>query len=232
MSDKQYFPVPLAHLTSPIAPALEPQLPPAGEGATAQPPKEPYGMLDVEELPALLGTDEVTLLARDPYTLYVHWETTPAGRALAGSGSLVLRLSVSMTPDGSTTQTVDEALSRDAGRGYLPAPYPGASIIAALGLRGQDGGFTPIAFAPRMRVPWDNAEDGPVEWMEVPPPRTRGLRFEPPAPGTRGSAEELAGAAQRSLRPEEAAALAPAPGTSPSPGGSSTSPTSPTRGGQ
>jgi hypothetical protein len=223
MSEKQYFPVPLAHLTSPIAPAIEPELPPAREGAVAEPPREPYGMLDVEELPELLGADQVTLLARDPYTLFVHWEATPRGRDLAGAGALVLRLSASLGTGGAAAQIIDETLSRDAGRGYLPAPYPGALIDAALGVRGKDGGFTPITFAPRLRVPYASAEEGPVEWMEVPPARTRGLAFEPPVAAARGPAAEIAGATTRVL---PAAGATAAPPTSPAP----TSPTSPARG--
>jgi hypothetical protein len=225
-SDKQYFPVPLAHLTSPIAPALEPDLPPVTEGAVAEPPREPYGMLDVEELPEDLGAAEATLLWRDPYSIFAHWEATPEGKEI-GSGTVVVRLSAASAPGAPPTQLFDENLARDSGRGYLPAPYPGALIDGALGLRGKDGGFTPIAFAPRVRVPWASAEDGPVEWMEVTPPKTRGLRFEPPAPAARGTADNMPGAAQRALPGAAAAAIAPTSPTVTSP-----PPSSPARGGR
>jgi hypothetical protein len=143
---------------------------------------------------------------------------------------LVLRLHVAAGPHAAPAQIIDERLARAAGRGYLPAPYPGALIDAAIGVRGDDGGFTPIASAPRLRVPYAGPEDGPVEWMEVPPARTRGLRLEPPVPTRHGPASEIPGAAQRVLpapAPLGPAATSPAsPPVSPSP----TSPPSPPRG--
>jgi hypothetical protein len=157
-------------------------------------------MLDVEEPPEGYGVDQVTLLARDPYTLFAHWEVTPAGREQAGGfgGELVLRLHALQAPTGPAGPILDERLHRDLGRGYLPAPFPGALVDAAIGIRRADGGFTPIAFAPRLRVPHASvAEDGPVEWMEVPPALSRGLRFERPVPLRRGSARDLPGAARR-----------------------------------
>ncbi len=183
MSDNQYFPVPLAHLTSPFVP------PSASDPEPAPAPAEPFGMLDAEEPVERYGVDEVTVLARDPYTLFAHWEVTPAGLAaarerLGGEGVLVLRLTAAAGP------VIDEQLTRDAGRGYLPAPYPGAWLVPILGLRGADGRLEPIASAPRVRVPWSHPEEGPVEWMEVAPARTRGLEREPPVIVRRGLAGE------------------------------------------
>src|SRR5687768_11829660 len=182
MSDQpQYFPVPLAHLTSPIAPAIEPSLPRIAEhpGEAQETSQEPFGMLDVEELPEGYGVDQVTLLARDPYTLFAHWEVTERAREHAGGREdavLVLRLHALVGPDGPAGQIIDERLHGDLGRGYLPAPFPGALIDAAIGVRKPDGGFTPIAFAPRLRVPHATvADEAPVEWMEVPPALSRGL---------------------------------------------------------
>jgi hypothetical protein len=229
MSEKQYFPVPLAHVTSPIAPALEPE-PPA---AATEPPREPFGMLDAEDLPDRLGIDAVTVLARDPSTIFVHWETTPAARERAGAedkdAALVLRLATLGGPAEAPGQVIDEALDRDAGRAYLPAPYPGALIDAAIGVRRPDGGFTPIASAPRLRVPYATPEEGPVEWLEVPPAKTRGLELERPVPGNRGPAAAVAGAAQRGLAAATPASDAP---TSPAVSSPPTSPARPPSGGR
>src|SRR5690349_4271176 len=103
MKDKQYFPVPLAHVTSPFVPPIapeagEPTTPAAAaEAVTDEDGAEPWGMLDADEPPELYGVDEVTVLARDPYTLFTHWEVTPATLAAARAslgeeGTLVLRL--------------------------------------------------------------------------------------------------------------------------------------------
>ena len=235
MTDKpQYFPVPLAHLTSPIAPAVETPWPrPADEAHPGEPPpppaegEEPWGMLDVEDPPERYDVDEVTLLARDPYTLFAHWEVSEPARARAAEGDeLVLRIHARPTDAGPASLILDERLTRPLGRGYLPAPYPGALIDAEIGLRRADGGFDPIAKAPRLRVPYANAaEDAPVDWMKVPPPLSRGMRFEPPAPEERGSAADLPGAA-RQVAPEVVTSGAPSSPTASSP---SSSPSSPSR---
>jgi hypothetical protein len=158
------------------------------ESAPPTPPQEPFGMLDLEEPPERYGVDEVTVLARDPHTLFAYWEVTPEGRAaaranLGSDGQLVLRIyAVTIRPEGGlSTDTYDHHLDWDHGRRYFGAPRPGAHISAAVGLRGPDGRFAPIAQAPRIRVPFaEPGPAGPVEWMEVSPARSRGERVEPP----------------------------------------------------
>ena len=170
-------------------------------------PKEPFGMLDLEEPPETYGVDEVTILARDPHTLFVYWEVTGDGRAAAraalrGDGALLLRVfSVSTSPEGqSETQTIDVRLDWDHGRRYLAAPRPGAHVTAAVGLVAADGRFAPICHAPRIKVPWaDPGPDGPVEWMDVEPSRSRGGELERPRIRQRGPASALAGAGRAGL---------------------------------
>jgi hypothetical protein len=245
MNDDQYFPVPLAHLTSPFVPPAP--LESNGEPAPpSRPPAEPLGMLDAEEPPELYGVDEITVLARDPYTLFAHWEITAAGRQAARArlgedGLLVLRLTASSGP------VIDDPLPRDAGHGYVPAPYPGASLVPIVGLRGSGGRFEPIASAPRLRVPWNQPEEGPVEWMEISPTRTRGARREPPVAVRRGVAGDAAPGLGQGLglwpappypagRRSSPSVAAPGSRTPTSPGGPgsswSTAPTSPAGGGR
>jgi len=171
-------------------------------------PREPFGMLDLEEPPETYGIDEVAVLARDPFTLFVYWEVTGDGRAAARAalggrdGALLLRVfSVSTTADGqSETRTVDVGLDWDHGRRYLAAPRPGAHVTAAVGLLGADGHFAPICHAPRIKVPWaDPGPDGPVEWMDVEPSRSRGRELERPQIRQRGPAHALAGAGRAGL---------------------------------
>jgi uncharacterized protein DUF4912 len=204
MTDKQYFPVPLAHLTSPfVPPGPPPEPPPAVEPERPREPEqstEPFGMLDLEEPSETYSEDEITLMARDPFTLYIHWESTAGGRAaagerLGGEGGLVLRLIVPGGP------IIDESLPRDFGRGYLPAPHPGAVVVAVMGLRAGDGRFEPIASAAPLRVPYHEPEEGPVEWLEIPPARTRGREIERPVPARKGPAGELLGAARAAPSP-------------------------------
>jgi hypothetical protein len=172
-------------------PVPEPQ-----SGFSAPPtPREPFGMLDLEEPPEIYGIDEVTVLARDPFTLFLYWEVTADGRAgaraaLGGAdGALIVRV-VSVSDDGAgpETHTVDVQLGWDHGRRYLGAPRPGAHVTCAVGLLHADGRFAPIAHAPRIRVPWaDPGPEGPVEWMEVEPSRSRGRELERPVIKQRGA---------------------------------------------
>jgi hypothetical protein len=161
------------------------------------PPPEPFGMLDLEELPETYGVDECCVIPREPTWLFAYWEVTGDGRAAAravlqGDGRLILRI-YSVAP-GFPADTVDHALDWDHGRRYVPAPRQGAHVSAAVGLLAVDGRFAPIAHAPRMRVPWGEAgPEVPVEWMEVAPTRSRGQRLERPevlrrtdVPQTRG----------------------------------------------
>jgi hypothetical protein len=194
--------------TSPFIPRLPLPEPQPGFSAPTT-PREPFGMLDLEEPPETYGIDEVAIFARDPYTLFVYWEVTADGRAgarasLNGSdGALIVRVvSVSTGGDGTSTQTLDVPLGWDHGRLYVGAPRPGAHVTAAVGLLAADGRFAPIAHAHRIRVPWaDAGPDGPVEWMEVEPARSRGREIEPPRVRQRGPANVVPGAGRRAGLP-------------------------------
>jgi hypothetical protein len=181
------LPVPLGSLTSfssPTAASFRDVPPPAQD----TPPSEPFGMLDLEETPERYDLDEVAVLPRDPFTLFAYWEVTERGRAAARStlgedGRLVLRVySVSSQPrEGVVSETADHDLGWDYGRFYVKAPRPGAHVSAAVGLLGRNGKFAPIAHAPHVRVPQaEPGPEGPVEWMEVAPARSRGRRRERP----------------------------------------------------
>ncbi len=168
----------------PTSPAPRVTAPSSENGA-----KEPFGLLDSEAPPVAYGVDEVAVLARDPQTLFAHWEITPAGRAAAHAllgedGALAIRFYVSYGRGPS--DVVDHLLREDLGRTYLGAPGPGALIAAALGLRAPDGRFAAVAASPRIKIPNGGvAARSDVDWIDVPGPRTRGVRLEPPAPSGR-----------------------------------------------
>jgi hypothetical protein len=226
----RYPAMPLAYqTTSPFIPAGPVEEAPAAEVRPPRPTSdEPWGLLDVVEPPATYGVDELALLARDPWTLFVWWEATEAGllaaRAEIGEpGRLVLRLYVASV--GGAPRSYDVLLDTDHGQRYLGTPRHGAHVLPALGLRGDSGRFAVIARAPRVLVPFAEPQEGPVEWMEVAPARTRGERLEPPSIVHQGPADEIAGAGRVILRSETAARAWP---RRPSP----LSPTSPIRGGR
>ena len=194
------------------APKVTPPPPeelPAPNGDTG----EPWGMLDVADLPEAYGVDEVTILWRDPHSMFAHWEVTAHGfssaqRVLGQSGALVLRLE----SGGAYT---DEPIPRAVGRGYLRAPRPGARVRGAVGVRSQEGVFVAIAWAPEVALPpEDVAPEGTVTWMTVAPAELGPPRI-----------VALSGASLPDLRPpfEPPFADAPAPAVT------SPSPTSPTR---
>jgi hypothetical protein len=150
---------------------------------------EPLSMLDDEELPDAFGIDDVMVMPRDPWHVFVYWEVTPEGRAGARThlgaeahvGALVLRVySVGVADGGIVKQERDVELDGDRGRRLLPAPGAGLRVSVAVGLRGPSGAFAPIAHSPSVLVPpAEPGPEGPAEWMEVVPARRRGAAFEP-----------------------------------------------------
>ena len=60
-----------------------PRLAPSGTG----PHSEPFGMLDLQELPETYDVDEVEVMYKDPWWAFVYWEVTDAGLAAASSAS-------------------------------------------------------------------------------------------------------------------------------------------------
>jgi hypothetical protein len=190
---------------------------PADEG-----PREPMWMLDLEELPETYGIDECEVLYKDPWWVFAYWEVTDGGldaaRAQlgpsAGSARLVLRLFTTTLKDEHAHREVhDIDLGGRHGRRYLPSVKPGAHLRVAVGLLSQEGYFAPIAHSSLVRVPYaEPAPGGPVEWMEVVPPRSRGREKEPLVIVRRGAGEHE----ERGLGGDE-------PGKPGSPGGYSSS---------
>ena len=222
---------------APAEPAPAPQPPTASAaapGAARPSHTEPFGLLDLEEPPETYGVDEVTVLARDPHTLFAYWEATPEGWAraratLGGDGALTLRLYAVLprAEGGVHTVTEDHRLDWDHGRRYFLLAHAGAHVTAALGLLAPDGRFAPIAQAPRIRAPYAGpGPAGPVEWMEVTPARSRGARVEPP---TAAAPRPGAVPAGRPLPHGAEAARAPSSGEMPASPWRWLAPTSPGR---
>jgi hypothetical protein len=120
--------------------------------------------------------------------VFAYWEITDGGlssaRAQLGqsaaSSRLVMRLFTTVPgSDGVDRQIHDLDLPGNHGRRYLQAPKPGAHLRVAVGLISSEGYFAPIAHSSLVRVPPAEPQPGPVEWMEVIPPKTRGREREP-----------------------------------------------------
>ncbi len=154
-------------------------------------------MLDFAEPPDTYGVDECELLYKDPHTAFAYWEVTDGGLASAraqlsqsaASARLVLRLfTTSSGPNGLEREVKDVDLQWNHGRTYFHVPRPGSHLRVAVGLLSAEGYFAPIAHSSLHRLPPTGpaSDAGPVEWMEVAPPRMRGKEPEPPAIARRG----------------------------------------------
>jgi hypothetical protein len=164
--------------------SAEPPPPPA-----PAPSGEPLFMLDLEELPETYGLDECEVLYKDPFWVFAYWEVTDHGlngaRAQLGpsaaSARLVLRLFTTVqTANGVERSVHDIDLTWNHGRRYFQPSRPGAHLRIAVGLLSPEGYFAPIAHSSLVRVPYaEPGPEGPVEWMEVLPGRSRGRDREP-----------------------------------------------------
>jgi hypothetical protein len=146
-------------------------------------PAEPMWMLDLEELPETYGINECEVLCKDPGWVFAYWEVTDEGlssaRAQLGPSAnaarLVMRLFTTVARStGVEREIQDVDLSWNHGRRYLQSPRSGAHLRVAVGLLSPEGYFAPIAHSSVVRVPAGEPIDGPVEWMEVLPTRSRG----------------------------------------------------------
>jgi hypothetical protein len=172
----------LADLREKVKPAPPSAPPPPSSG-------EPLWMLDLDELPETYGFDECEVLYKDPSWAFAYWEVTDHGlnaaRAQLGpsaqSARLVLRLfSTVQTAGGVERQLHDLELTWNHGRRYFQVPRSGAHLRIAVGLLSPEGYFAPIAHSSLIRVPYSEpGPEGPVEWMEVLPGRSRGREREP-----------------------------------------------------
>jgi hypothetical protein len=148
----------------PTAPSHAPHVPSPGQDQ----PKEPLGLLDLEEVPELYGINECGLLVRDPQWIVAYWEVTPgawerARAELRADGQLTLRLSIG------ERVVHQERLPWDHGRRGLRPPAVGVSIAVTVGLVAADGRFATMSQGPAVTVPPIESSPGEVMWMAVDP---------------------------------------------------------------
>lgn len=99
-------------------------------------------------LPTRYGEDRVTLLVRDPETLFAYWELTPAATETAchEQGCPAEALTPLLRLHDLTQDTPPEDIVvGQAESWYLHVGRPGHRFQAELGLRGPEGRFTSIS---------------------------------------------------------------------------------------
>jgi hypothetical protein len=163
----------------------QPPQPQKGSTPPSTPPREPFGMLDFQELPETYGVDECEVLFRDPFTIFCYWEVTEPGleraRQQLGQNSRGARLVLRQFHVSDGERAVhDVALSWNHGRRYIQLPRAGVQLRIAVGLLSQEGYFAPIAHSSQIRLPpAEPSAEIAVEWMEVVPGKSRGRSLEP-----------------------------------------------------
>jgi hypothetical protein len=132
-------------------------------------PGQPY-----EELPVGYEEEKIVLMVRDPYTVYVYWEVTPARlereKAWFGWNS---KLSVRIYDvtgiqfDGrNALGYFDQEVFERAGNWYFDVGRPSHSFVADIGLRSPEGKFFTVARSNYIAMPRDIASDAlDEEWM-------------------------------------------------------------------
>jgi len=150
---------------APVAPRHpQPSAPPAGDASTREPP------------PAY-GQSRVVLVARDPWSLFAHWDIQPVRRVevLRGLGAdgehaeEVLRLFDTAAPHVSFRDLV---LAPGAARAHLDVPDAGRTYRVEVGLRTATGRFIPLATSNLATTPAAQpSHDTSVRWVA---PRTDG----------------------------------------------------------
>lgn len=125
------------------------------------------------DLPARYDETRVTLLARDPEWVFTYWEISLHDRAEQGmtDENAVLRLSdvTDIAYDGANAHSSFDTFVGGAERWYLRLPTTERSWIAEIGVRSDDGGFSPVICSnavspPRATVSPHGPEE---EWMTV-----------------------------------------------------------------
>lgn len=110
---------------------------------------------DERTLPMTTGVDRIVTMVRDPESVCVYWELTPAGvgRAKAahdGPSGLVLRIYT--IPDAGEPSVRDIDTHEWLGRTTVHVAQPGQRVVCAIGFK-RDDVFMHVAQAAAVRLP-------------------------------------------------------------------------------
>src|SRR5947209_1561005 len=126
-----------------------------GDDAAAKPPpaSTPVSSL-TPRLPQAYGTKQIWLVARDPHSLYAHWDLTPAQqqeeRARARNHELLVRLYLQGgkgAPEGEVIVPMEKYHC------FLQANQSGAAYRAELGFYSREGTWQEIAASSTATTP-------------------------------------------------------------------------------
>jgi hypothetical protein len=131
------------------------------------------------DIPWGYGGDRITVLAVDPYWMFVYWEVTDGAldqarrRAGAAAGDCVLRVhdTTHRLFDGTNAHWhTDVPVYRPANSHYVAIARPGSTFHVDIGVVGPGGAFATIARSGAVEMPRDSVSlDARVEWMTVTP---------------------------------------------------------------
>jgi hypothetical protein len=131
------------------------------------------------ELPRRYGVDRIVAMVRDPYWLFVYWETTPEGidrarRELGGDGDgarTVLRIydTTGITFTGANAHShFDIEVGADPDNWYINTGWPDKSYCIDIGLLAPSGEFRTVARSNAVHTPRAGMSDEVDErWMSL-----------------------------------------------------------------
>ena len=166
-----YIPPILLQGDEPSLPPKEGQ-PPKYADATAEPTRaEPAP----SELPSGYGTGHLLLIARDPGSLYAHWDLTQEQQARHADQSVDRQLRLRVYRDALSGPLVAELpVERESNHGFIDVGAGGSRYVAELGYQPQSGAWKGIAASKPVFTPSQTTSaQQPIEFGT--------LRFDTPA---------------------------------------------------
>ncbi|MCK5180365.1 MAG: DUF4912 domain-containing protein, partial [Candidatus Omnitrophica bacterium] len=153
-----------------------------------KPKAEKKVFVDSEEIPASYDKTSLTLVARDPYWIYAHWEITPSsvdkikeeiGDEYEGSVYVLRMYDITYKDfDGNNANHwFDTDLPPFVSNWYINLMRDNATYCGAIGIRTQSGKFHVLARSNFVTTPRANSSwRHDMIWMEVPPFKDDGKR--------------------------------------------------------
>lgn len=188
-----------------------------GSGAASS-EASPFPPAPEPELPSAYGQSRAVLVARDPWSLFVHWEVPPVRRVevlrwLDAEGEDTRELLRLHDTTGVPVTFHDVDLAPGAERMHLQAD-PGRTYRAEIGIRTLRGRFVPLATSNPASTPaaLPSADTG-VRWVTLTdggPPREAAVAWSGGRVSAHGTATALA-AHGRSPRAGSSDAMPPGP---------------------
>ncbi len=153
-----------------------------------EPKAEKKAFIDSEELPANYNKTSLTLVARDPYWIYAHWEITPSsidkikqniGHEFEGSVYTLRMYDITLKNfDGNNANHwFDTDLPPFVDNWYINLLSDNVTYCGAIGIRTRNGRFHVLARSNFVMTPSANSSwRRDMIWMDIPPFKDDGKR--------------------------------------------------------